>query len=62
MNGTHKVLVCADVNLMDVNINIMKKNKDVLLDATKEAGLQVNAEKLSTCSYLVTRLVAKVIR
>jgi hypothetical protein len=37
MNGTNQLLVCADdVNLVSKNINIIKKNIDPLLDATKK--------------------------
>jgi hypothetical protein len=40
------VLVNADdVNLLGDNIDTIKKNKQTLIDASKEVGLEVNTEK-----------------
>jgi hypothetical protein len=46
LNGTPELLVyTGDVNLFGDNIDIVKKNTDTLTDASKEIGLEVNAEK-----------------
>jgi hypothetical protein len=46
LNGTHQLLVYAnDVTLLGEYIYTMKKNRESLTDATKEAGVEVNTEK-----------------
>jgi hypothetical protein len=46
LSGTHQLVVHADVNLLGESINIIKKNAEALLDASKEIGLEVNSEKI----------------
>jgi hypothetical protein len=46
-NGTHQLLVYDEnVNLLGNDIDTIKKNKQTLIDTSKEAGLEVNAEKI----------------
>jgi hypothetical protein len=51
LNGTHQLLVSADDN-----IGVTWKNTQTLIDASKEVGLEVMAEKVSVCCCLVTRM------
>jgi hypothetical protein len=40
LDGTHQLLVYADdINILDENINGMKKNKEAVLDTSKDTGL-----------------------
>jgi hypothetical protein len=46
LNGTHQLLVYADdVNILGGSVHAVKKNKEALLTATKETGLEVNVHK-----------------
>jgi hypothetical protein len=46
LNGTHHLLLYADdMNLLSDNINTIKKNTEILIDVSKEVGLEVNPEK-----------------
>ena len=62
LHSTHQFLVYADdVNIMGGSIHTIKKNTDALVAASKEMGLEVNADKISTWSCLQIRMQDKVI-
>jgi hypothetical protein len=47
LNGTYQLLVyTVDVNLLGDNITTINKNTETLIDAGKDVGLEVNAEKI----------------
>jgi hypothetical protein len=51
LNGTHQLLAYADdVNLLGDNIDTTKKNTEILIDANKEVGLEINVE---TTKYIL---------
>jgi hypothetical protein len=46
LNATHQLLAYADdLNLLGDNIDTIKKNMKILIDASKEVGLEINIEK-----------------
>jgi hypothetical protein len=46
LNATRQNLAYADdVNIVEENIDNIKKNTEALLDASKEVGIEVNSEK-----------------
>ena len=45
INCTNQILVHADVDTLDRSVHTIKKNTEVLVVASKETGLEVNADK-----------------
>jgi hypothetical protein len=46
LNGTHQLLVYVDdVNLLGDSVNAIKENSETLLEASRDIGLEINAEK-----------------
>jgi len=46
LNGTHQLLVYAgDVNMLGGSVHTIKKKKEALVFASKENGLEMNADK-----------------
>jgi len=46
LNGTHQLLAYADdVNILGGRVHTVKENAEALVVATKEIGLEVNADK-----------------
>jgi hypothetical protein len=46
LKGTHQLLVYADdVNLLGDSVNTIKDNSETLVEASRDIGLEINAEK-----------------
>jgi hypothetical protein len=46
LNGTHQLLVYAADDILGRHIYTIKKNAEILVVASKEIGLEVNADKI----------------
>jgi hypothetical protein len=46
LNGTRQLLVYADdVNLLGDSVNTIRENSETILEASRDVGLEINAEK-----------------
>jgi len=45
LNGEHQILLHADDNILGGSTHTVKENAEALVGATKETGLEVNADK-----------------
>jgi hypothetical protein len=46
LNGTHQLLVYGDdVNLLGDSVNAIKEKSETILEASRDIGLEINAEK-----------------
>jgi hypothetical protein len=52
LNGTHPLLTYADVNLLKDDVDTIKKSTGTLKNASKEVGLEVDADKTN---YMLSR-------
>jgi len=56
VNGAHQVLVFADdVNILGRSIQTIKKNMEALVVASKEIGLEANADTSKTKYIIISR-------
>ena len=56
LNGTHQFLAYADdINILGGRINTLKENAEALVAATREIGLEVNADKTKYVHCHVSR-------
>ena len=61
LNGTHQLLVYADdIYVLGRSVHTLKENTEALIVASKEIGLEVNADKTGTWSRLEIRMQDKV--
>jgi hypothetical protein len=61
LNGTHQLLAYADdVNILGRSAHAIKKNTEALVVASKEIGLEVNAEKTKYTVILAIRMQDKI--
>ncbi|KAJ4433144.1 hypothetical protein ANN_15401 [Periplaneta americana] len=58
LNGLHQLLLYADdVNMLEENRQTIRENAEILLEASKAIGLEVNPEKTKYMISIVTRIL-----
>jgi hypothetical protein len=61
LRGAHQLLVYDDdVNILGDNVDTIKKNKQTLIEASKEVGLEVNAKKTKYMLLSCHRMQGKI--
>jgi hypothetical protein len=56
-NGTHQLLLYADyVNILGGRVYTIKKNREAIVVASKETGLEVNADRTKYMLCLEIRI------
>jgi hypothetical protein len=46
LNGTYQLLFCDDdIDLLGTSVNTIKQNSEIILEASRDIGLEINAEK-----------------
>ena len=61
LNGTHRFLVYADdINILGRSVHTIKKNAEALAVASKESGIEVNADETKYMVMLEIRIQDKV--
>jgi len=45
LNGIHQFLIYADINILGSSVYTIKKNTVILVAASRQIGLEVNADK-----------------
>ena len=57
LNGTHQLLAYAnDVNILGGSMHTLKENVEALVAATRETGLEISVDNLSTWLCLEIRM------
>ncbi|KAJ4435641.1 hypothetical protein ANN_18257, partial [Periplaneta americana] len=62
LNGLHQLLVYADdVNMLGENPQMIRENTEILFEASKVIGLEVNPEKTKSLAYVTTSFDGEIV-